>query len=157
MHFVLSETCRSLVVLSLVNIEGAQALKCVYQLKTAWGKQCCELMHCLHAVVLPQIQPFFTHSFSQLGQDLDVVLLINRLTLSYPFHYDHIPVREIITITFSFDLLVRAFIGVGDVWVLQCTDCLFVSGLNWKIHVSLHVMTFSSKSRCSLIFSMMSE
>lgn len=42
-------------------------------------------------VVLPQIRHFLPHCFSQLDQDFDVVLMLNRLTLRYPFNSNDAP------------------------------------------------------------------
>jgi hypothetical protein len=57
-----------------------RALECTDQGKTAspWGR--CELAHCLDAesmISFSTIPAFSSHSLSELGQDLQVVLLIN--------------------------------------------------------------------------------
>jgi hypothetical protein len=57
--------------------------------------------------------------------------------------------KKTIIIAFTFDLLILAFFILGEVGVFQCVDCLFVSGSYRKIHVSSHVMKFSSTSGCS--------
>jgi hypothetical protein len=54
------------------------AKKC-FTARALWSGalSCCRI----HDFFLPQFRPFLPHSFSELGQDLQVVLLINRLTL----------------------------------------------------------------------------
>jgi hypothetical protein len=58
----------------------------------------CEELQCLdakHTIFLPQFQPFLPHSFSEICQDLQVLFLINHLTLRYPFsHYYTFYVEE---------------------------------------------------------------
>lgn len=121
----------------MVNTEGASAWECVYWLKTAWQKWHCELAHCLDAestFLLPQIWPFLPHLFSQLGQDLYVVLLVNRLTLRYSHSIMImlLMLKTTINIAFSFDLLIRLF-SFSAKWesssaliassFLDCTKC----------------------------------
>jgi hypothetical protein len=65
--------------------------------------------------------------------------------------------KKTIIIAFTIDLLIPAFFILGEVGVFQRIDCLFVYRSHWKIHISSHVMTFSSTSGCSVIRSMMSE
>jgi hypothetical protein len=65
--------------------------------------------------------------------------------------------KKMAIIAFTFDLLILAFFILGEVGVFQRIDFLFVYELYWKIHVSSHVMIFSSTASCSVIHSMMSE
>jgi hypothetical protein len=69
-----------------------RALEWTYKLKTASPRGHCELAHFLDAESLissSTVPQFLPHSFSEPGQDLQVVLLINRLTLRYPVNHDY--------------------------------------------------------------------
>jgi hypothetical protein len=57
-----------------------------------------------------------------------VVLLINRVTLGYPFNNDYSSdVKENNYYAFSYDLLVFAFFSFSVKWgIIYCINCLFV-------------------------------
>jgi hypothetical protein len=68
-----------------------RALECTYQLKTASPRGHCELAYCLDAesmISSSTVLAFSSHLFSELGQDLQLVLLIDRLTPMYPFNHE---------------------------------------------------------------------
>jgi hypothetical protein len=90
MHFSVWGTGKCHRVLNLVR-GGGQALKSTYQLKTASLQGHCELVHCCDAesMISSSTIPAFSSLFLELGQDLQVVLLINCLTLRYPFNHGY--------------------------------------------------------------------
>jgi hypothetical protein len=86
-YFSLWGTDKSYRGLNAVNRGSVGTQECSYWLKIASRQGPCELAHCL--VVESMISSSKSPSFLQLGQDLQLVFLINCLTLRYPFNHDY--------------------------------------------------------------------
>jgi hypothetical protein len=71
---------------------GIQVLECTYGAEIASRRGHYEVAHCLGAISMicsSTVCPFRSHSFSELGQDLQIVRLINCLTFRCPFNRDY--------------------------------------------------------------------
>lgn len=118
--------------LNSVNGGCVRVLECTYRLNIASGRRRCELEIVLvqnPLLLFPQFRSFLPHAISELGQDFEAALWINRLTLGYPFNDDYISDVEEkrVIIAFTSDLLVLLPFILGEVGVFQYIDCLFVS------------------------------
>ena len=80
-------------------------------------------------------------------QNLNVVMLVYSLTFRHPLNHNNTPNVKKGQLALPSVLTCSSllFFILGDVGDFQCIDCLFFWGSYWKIHVSSHVMTFSSK------------
>ena len=131
------------------NMEDVQALNCVYRQETSLLKGRCELGHC-HDAASSCCSSRDSAASSSLvlsvwskPQGSTAALLSSPQAPTQQLqHTECKKRRKTINITFRFDLLILAFFVIRDAGDFQCIDCLFVSGLYWKIHV----MTFSNKS-----------
>lgn len=101
--------------------------------KTVSQRVHCVPRHCLDenpCVVAPQIRPLLPQSFSMLSQDLDVVLLVYRLALRYPFnHDDTINIEKNYEHALLFGLAHSYFFGPWECRESSVMDCRLVSGL----------------------------
>lgn len=74
-------------------------------------------------IVLPQIWPFTTDGIAQTPQNGQIIFFIDRLTFWNVFEVHD---TEIISITFTFDRLLRVFFGFGSFSKRHSDDCWFV-------------------------------
>jgi hypothetical protein len=92
--------------------------------------------------LLPQVRHFLPHWFSELGRDLQVVLLINRLTLRYPTVISLLMLKTTIIIAFTFSRSSTNSLRHSKTRARDITLSPYTSFNSWKHSVGVFFFFF---------------